>query len=387
MPVQIETPGPIARQDSAKDPDGAFILSVLTKRTYIVSRRGECVPAGDQLPLCEDPEFDPDDPNLLLQDSDLIPYKLRTDIVVKGHAHGYNGRRQFYASVQVGEAVKQILVQGDRRCALSATGAVVFSAPEPVDRIPLSYAHAYGGRDIVAEAAWVEDALARDPHYPPELLPSAEGSPYAYPRNPSGRGYLIRADPEAVETLQLPNLEDPLDPLTPQRLEVGNRLHWPRMPLPWATGWVSGDWFPRIVGIGLLPLYERMDEPFPEVKRGYIADSVLRPARYDLADPFHLTCGASLDMQRPYLRGGELVFLKSIHPSQTDWTFHLPTEQPAIWTDGRKGRFNPTQPVIHTIVIEPDEGRVSVVWRGSARALRPYMDEELKTMPFRVAWP
>jgi hypothetical protein len=386
MAVLIEMPCPTVRQESGKDPDANYILSVLVKRTYTISNFGEWVLADEQLPLCEEPEFDPDDPSLLLQDSDLIPFKLRTDVIVKGHAYGYTGRRQFHAVVRVAEGMKQILVQGNRRCTLSAAGELVFSASEPVNRIPLSYAYAYGGRDIVAEAPYVEEALARDPHLPPEFLPSAEGSPFAYPRNPSGRGYLIRATPESVETLQLPNLEDPLDPLTPQRLEVGNWMHWPRMPLPWATGWVPADWFPRIVGVGLVPVYEKMDEPFPEVKRGYIADGVLRPARYDLADPFHLTCGACLDLQLPYLRGGEPVSLKNIHPTQGDWIFHLPTERPAIWTDGRKGRFNGTEPVIHTVVIEPDENRVSIVWRGSAQALRPYMDQELEKMPLRVKW-
>ena len=64
----------------------------------------------------------------------------------------------------------------------------------------------------------------------------------------------------------------------------------------------------------------------------------------------------------------------------------LPGDRPKIWVDGRNGTLKPTTPVIHTIVIEPDEGRLSIVWRGSAPALRPYMDEELKTMPFKVEW-
>ena len=386
MPVIFEAPGATARQESGNDPAGQYILSVLAKRTYTIGDDGACVTADEQLPLCLDPVFDPDDPNLLVDDSDLMPFKLRTDIIVKGHAYGYNGRRQFHAGLQLGDAVKKILVQGDRRCTREASGALVFSAPDPVERIPLSFTYAYGGRDTVAEAAWLQEAVAGSPDEASELRVSAEGSPYAYPRNPSGRGYLIRATPEAVEALQLPNLEDPLDPLTPQRLEVGSRLRWPRMPMPWATGWVAADWFPRVVGLGLLPTYERMTEPFPEVQRGFIADSVLRPASYDLADPFHLTCGASLDMQRPYLHGGEPVRLVSLHPGRPDFTFRLPAERPAIWTDGRKGRLNPTQPVMQTVVIEPDADRVSIVWRGAAQALRPYMEHELEAMPFRVEW-
>ena len=41
---------------------------------------------------------------------------------------------------------------------------------------------------------------------------------------------------------------------------------------------------------------------------------------------------------------------------------------------------------IHTVLIEPDEARLSVLWRGCAPALRPYMPKELETMPFRVEW-
>jgi len=387
MALRIDVPCPTVRQESGKDPDGKFILSVLVKRTYTLSRHGECIVADEQLPLCEEPEFNPDDPALLVRDSDLFPYKPRSDVIVMGHAYGYTGRRQFKAVVRVGDATKQILVQGERRCTLTATGRLVFAAPDPVNRIPLSYAYAYGGRDAVAEAAVVDKhTAAKMPGIPPEMLSLADCGPFDYPRNPCGCGYLIKATAQAVEGLRLPNLEDPLDPLAPDRMEVGSPLLWPSMPLPQSTGWVSYDWFPRIVGIGIFPVYQRTENPFSEVVRNYIPDSVLRPARYDQADPFHLTCGASLGLQFPYLRGGEAVMLQNIHPMQQDFSFCLPSEKPNIWTDGRKGLLNATKPVIHTVVIEPDEDRVSVVWRGAATALRPYMEAELAKMPLKVEW-
>jgi hypothetical protein len=43
-------------------------------------------------------------------------------------------------------------------------------------------------------------------------------------------------------------------------------------------------------------------------------------------------------------------------------------------------------PVVHTVLIEPDEMRLSIVWRGNAPALRPYSDEELAKMPLKVEW-
>jgi hypothetical protein len=142
-----------------------------------------------------------------------------------------------------------------------------------------------------------------------------------------------------------------------------------------------------VVGLGIVPLYEKMERPFHEVLRKFIPDNVLRPASYDQADPFHLTCGGSLGLQLPYIQSGESVSLHGIHPTQPDFTFRLPSEKPQIWTDGRKGKLNPTEPVVHTVVIEPDESRVSIVWRGSAPALRPYLPDELEKMPFRVEWP
>ena len=386
MTVSIEAPGLTARQESGKAPDGAFILSVLAKRTYALTDDGRCVLAEEQLPLCEEPEFDAKDPALLVRDTDLFPFKPRTDVIIQGHAYNYTGDAQFYAAVRIGDISKQLLVVGDRRCALGTTGAVLISQPEPLERVPLSYTHAYGGRDTFAEALAVEALMARWPDVPPEVLPTEEASAFLYPRNPTGRGYLITKTPTAVESLRLPNLEDPLDPLSPERIEVGATLRWPRMPLPQATGWMSYEWFPRVVGIGILPPYERTDTPFAEVAREYIPDSVLRPAKFDEADPFHLTCGASLGLQLPLLRGDERVVLQHIDPMQQEFTFYLPSDKPRMWTDGRKGKLNPTDPVIHTVVIEPDERRVSIVWRGAATALRPYLPDELAKMPFRVIW-
>ena len=46
--------------------------------------------------------------------------------------------------------------------------------------------------------------------------------------------------------------------------------------------------------------------------------------------------------------------------------------------------MNPTEPRLHTVLIEPDLERVTLVWCGSAPALRPYLPDELARMPLRV---
>jgi hypothetical protein len=98
------------------------------------------------------------------------------------------------------------------------------------------------------------------------------------------------------------------------------------------------------------------------------------------------TNGASLGLQLPHLQGGEQCMLGGLHPRAAVLKFQLPKERPEIKTDGRNGTMKSTKPVIHTVEIEPDAMRVSVVWRGAAPALRPYMAEELAKMPMLVSW-
>jgi hypothetical protein len=73
-----------------------------------------------------------------------------------------------------------------------------------------------------------------------------------------------------------------------------------------------------------------------------------------------------------------------MRPSIERWSLRLPGARPAIWTDGRNGRLNPTEPRLHKLLIEPDLARVTLVWCGSAPALRPYLPVELARMPLRV---
>ncbi|MHC4399534.1 MAG: DUF2169 family type VI secretion system accessory protein [Planctomycetota bacterium] len=373
------------RQVCAGDPDRNWILSVLAKRDYLITPDGRCAIAPEQVPLREAIELDPDNEDFLLHDTDLIPYKLATDVVVQGHAYAPRGQAEFEASVSIGRHTKSLLVIGDRTCALSNMGQILFSRPAPLGKVPLRYDRSYGGRDVVAEAAF-DDPMPQYQEWLPESVTPENTSPFRYPRNPCGRGYLMEPLAEAVERLQLPNLEDPLDPLTPDRLVVGAPGRWPRMPLPQAFDWVHYGWFPRLTFLGVLPEFDPLDQPPAEVTRGFAPPDLM-----EIREPWEkfsprCTNGASIGLQLPYLRGDEEFVLTNISPKLPKRVFRLPSERPRIWTDGRNGKLNSTDPVIHTVLIQPDEDRLSIVWRGSAPALRPYFPEELETMPFRVEW-
>jgi len=222
----------------------------------------------------------------------------------------------------------------------------------------------------------------------PQHLQGPGSSEYSYPRNFSGRGYLIEATPEAVEALELPNLEDPADRLTPERIAAGTTRGWPKMPLPASYGVMEYGWFPRFSYMGIVPLHDQDPPDFAEVRRGFAPASITRETfllpEHDI--DFRFACSASLGLSIPYVGDGETIVLYNMHPTQEKWEIRLPGQRPEISTDGRNGKMNRTDPVIQSITIEPDHDRVTVVWRGSARAIRPYMDMELDTMPLHVAW-
>ena len=376
-------PGPTARQVSGIDPEGRFILSVLVKRTYRISPSGQCERASEDRPLVIVPELDPERPGLFLRDSDLYPVKLRTDVIVQGHAYAPAKAPSFEASLTIGAVTKKMLVLGDRRASLSPAGEIVFTAPEPVDTVALGYERAYGGADAIACAKHGNPLEGLAP-YVPELPGLPRINPYAYARNPSGVGFLLDPTRAAVEALTLPNLEDPDDRLTPDRLAVGTLERWPGQPLPAAPGWVSYAWFPRIAYLGFVPAREHLDRPLPEIALGALPPGILDVAPGQQQLDLGVCNGAPAGLQLPYLRGDEEIVLTHLSRQAPTLRLKLPGDRPKIWTDGRKGKRGETEPVMHTLLIEPDEERLSIVWRGSCTALRPYYQDELAKMPFWI---
>jgi hypothetical protein len=384
MPEAIVTPGPFVRQVSGQDAQGRRILSVLAKRSYRYDQRGVCIPHEEPSPLREEIKTD-GATGELLHEFDLYPFKLRTDVVLHGKTGAADPVRGLSCVLRVGAYEKRIAVIGNRHCGRSASGALMFSEPEPFTAIALSYANAYGGRDTAGHAAFGNpfDDLVE---FLKPALDVSKFSLFDYPRNPAGKGYLCHWDPASFETLELPNLEDPLDRLSPSRLFTGRWDRWPVMPLPQGMGWVNMGWFPRSAHFGVLPLFDRDYAAATEVARGQAPADVLQPRKAGEKASLYAAQGASLGLHLPYLRGDEEIELTNILPD-TRAIVRLPGERPTIYVDGRNGKMIETQPVLHSLRIEPFFRRVSLLWRGSGAAIRPYTAEELKTMPLHVTWP
>src|SRR6187402_1112789 len=102
-----------------KTAEGASFLSVIIKGTFqIPGRGGPARPTATQLPIfTKDEPYDPKQPGGLLKfESDLVPFKPRTDVVLVGHAYAPHGRpaKVVDVEIEVGALRKKLRVFGER---------------------------------------------------------------------------------------------------------------------------------------------------------------------------------------------------------------------------------------------------------------------------------
>ena len=342
--------------------------------------------APAQVPLVGEPVVDEEGAEVL-DDSDLYPWKLLTDVVVRGHAYSDPPAAEYKVGVGVGDGGKMIAVIGPRQCQRIAGRDLKFTAPKPVEKVSLSYKYAFGGRDRAAEAKNGNplDELAR-------YMPYADlraASPYIYPRNPIGVGYVVEETAETFESLTLPMLEDPDHLLKPERLIAGSPARWAAMPLPWSSGWMDVAAFPRSAYLGGFPEMDPAALPLAEIRRGFAPTNLLKSGGvFDQFD-FRFANGGSLGLQFPYVRPGTEMFLGGLHRTVPRLRFRLPEEEPKLWIDGREwgqaGQGRPNRSSRRS-ASRPTVQLVSITWRGAAPALRPYVDQELERMPFKTEW-
>ncbi len=211
-----------------KNDRGEHIFSVIVKRTYTI-KPGSVVErcANDHELRKTDAYYDDGDPewSTVQYEYELAPFKPLVDIVIIGKAYAPGGvpTTKMTVTVRVAEREKSITVFGDRDCQYRANIAPKFSEPKPFTEMEIRYDRAYGGRDETS-----------DPNIP-----------FFYPRNYMGKGVALRNVKETVQGLALPNLEDPNDLLTPERIVLGEPARWPEQPLPQGFGWFQRTWYPR----------------------------------------------------------------------------------------------------------------------------------------------
>ena len=327
-------------------PRGEPVLSVLVKRSYDIVPDGVCVRAGKDFKLVAgDTHFEDPMNSTVRYETDFVPYKLHTDVVFNGSAHAPNAgpTAELTVSLGVGPVEKQLRVIGRRLVHYNNGQPPVFTDPEVFTTLPLRYENAYGGVDIRTD---------------PDM-------PCPYPRNHLGKGYVIGREKSQVEGLELPNIEDPDDLLTPDRLCCGHFMHWERQPKPHGLGWYMKFWQPRAKLAGVMPADRALEQ---ELRKAY---SALVPenqkklyAQTQLPDmDFRFFNGASEGLALPYLKGGEPVRLENLAPVQV-LNFRLPADTPGIGLDIGDGAIEP-EVVLHTVMIRMEDNQIDLVWRAA----------------------
>ncbi|MDQ3001201.1 MAG: DUF2169 domain-containing protein [Fibrobacterota bacterium] len=330
-------------------PDGAPILSVLGKRTYVFENGKPAREAEEQDPFLEADEYwnngkPQSDPVKL--ESDLAPYKPMTDVILLAKAHVPGGRplKQLDVGVQVGTARKVARVFGDRKAFVTGTG-IGFTEPEPFVAMPLDYSRAYGGKDAKSD----------------------EGFNYAYLKNAVGRGFVVKDHPKAVQDLALPNIEDPQKLLSPLNLVVGAFDKWKHQPDPMGFGYVNKGFHPRFTFAGLPP--EHWVEAEADRKHGLkkapeigSKPGAFPPSQAPMLNPRFFN-GASKGLSFPYLKGDETIKLAHLDPAIPQFSFSLPGVCPRAWLDVGQGPEEMAM-VLHTVVVDMEKHRMTMVWRG-----------------------
>jgi hypothetical protein len=331
-----------------KNDRGDHIFSVVVKRTFRIEH-GKIVErcAVDRELLKTDAYYDNGDPewSTVQYEYELAPFKPAVDVVVIARAYAPGGEpvRQMTAGVGVAGREKCIAVFGDRECQYRENMPPTFSEPKPFTEMELRYERAYGGRDQTSD---------------PDI-------PFFYPRNYMGTGIALRNVKDTVQGLTLPNLEDPDDLLTPERIVLDDPENWPRQPLPQGFGWFQRTWYPRSTFAGTYPAFVDVDTVTTEERLALVPKHHIALAKQFKLPSYHprLNNGASHGMIFPEIKGDEQVVLRGLSPAGL-LEFRLPGETPEITLDIGAGAQQ-LAARLDTVSIRPDDLEVDLIWRGA----------------------
>ncbi|MBN1980866.1 MAG: DUF2169 domain-containing protein [Chitinivibrionales bacterium] len=328
------------------------LIAVLVKRTYsirstkVLERTAEKTPfiRADEYYSAEIKDEHDSEASSVLHESELIPLKPKTDIVLIGDCYAPGGRpvRQMDVKIQVGSAGKVIRVLGDRHAYYTSRRQLSFTEPKVFTRLPVRYENAYGGIDTR----------------------SKPGSSFSYPRNHVGTGYVVHDNPSAINGMKLPNLEDAADLLTPQRLVCQKPELWHRQPLPQGFGWFDKQWYPRCCHAGTVPAGLPLEAATKEETIGYVPKNPANTRNY-YAMPLISTLfnnGASPGLAIQNLRSGEMIKLFNLTADGYK-EFEVPA-LPAIMIDTGHGTNQIQSVTLNSLCISTGPMQVECIWCG-----------------------
>ncbi|MEZ4297416.1 MAG: DUF2169 domain-containing protein [Polyangiaceae bacterium] len=259
-----------------------------------------------------------------------------TDVWIEGHAVAPGEKpaeRVDVALVIPDRLQKTVAVFGDRVWT-QGIGTLTPQSPRPFVRMPLVYERAFGG----AEPG---DAPVR---------------PFE-PRNPVGRGFFEKESQALGQPL--PNLEDPRD-----------LLRTPRdRPRPMAFGPIARSWQPRL---GYAGTYDQkwLDDIAPAWPKD------LDPRFFHNVPPDQVVT--------PHLRGGEAIGISGVHPAG-QIHFALPSHRLSVKTV-LHAQVTWQSPELDAVIIEPDAGAFTVIWRAVTPLPKGPLDHEYSVVRTLFDW-
>ncbi len=311
------------------DESGVDSVSPILKATFDIS--GELRVADDQLPLITADEYlgEPGESSIV-RASEYCSFKPATDVLLIGHAYAPAGRSA--TELDVGLLVDgngmTIRVFGDREWRNGFFGESI-SEPVPFEKIPLVHERAFGGVDV-----------------------TKKGDPLGFEYNPVGTGFRHRKGTRRPEGMKLPNLEDPQNLIRRSNDK----------PMPASCAPICASWLPRLQYAGTY------DEVWQKERAPYLPN--------DFDTRFNNVAQPGLTFS-PYLRGGEQVDVSNASP-ESRLQFKLPPLDVLV-TLRIEGSDQSVPVNLDTVCIEPDDARLSMIWRGRLNCDKRMLKMELAT--------
>jgi hypothetical protein len=375
------------------DPHNQHFHVMVLRQTLAWDEHMDLGYADRQQPLCEADQFlGATNQSVVRQESDLCHYKPRCDVIVNAVAHAPRGRpaqrfavRLVLKRQRLDAALidKTLAVIGPRRFTHTGDpagqrGATTrkawrLSEPEPIQRLALHNQFAFGGECRIDQGEPAAQQLARRYWLTPEQLdghPDAQRPPAEQPAahcvfesNPLGLGFVQNWYVEATRLADFP---------APQ-------IEHPDLP-------ISAEWFADcangglsetqaaslVAGFGVRPkAHPERRKLVGTVDAAFINGEAWLPADFDFA----IWNAAQPDQQTEFLEGGEVLELTNLcapdapgaaidAQGDTLLRLELPAQQCFVLARLHSGGMFTHPMVIDTVIIEPENRRLSLVWRS-----------------------
>lgn len=314
----------------SRDVQGRDFGVLALRGTFDIVPGGALRPSPKQPPIVEADVWH-GEPNAssLRMESDLAPFKPRTDICFDAVAHAPGGRPlpDWNVRVQVGAVRKELRVTGPRAWVREG-GEWKLNDPQLVSEVPLRYERAFGG-------AWK----------------TSWGETHLFEENPIGVGFVEGEVPWGTDEIPAPQIESPDDPV----------VEWGKRYRPEGLGPIARSWQPRLRKAGTADDdWQRTRWPQLPLDFEY--------SFYNTAHPDLIAPG--------FLRGDEEVELEGLWPEGV-LRFWLPGRGVGVLVEHSAGSKLCRAP-LDSMNVHLEALQVQLVWRvsppldGPARAIEIY---------------